>query len=281
MKTIMIIYMPVLHDGYLRLFSKYATINTLYILGKELIDEFTYLEREIRAIDPNIMRIVVESLHLFGKVSILNRNNIDSVRFHDYKIVAVNDGISRRLIEKYFSEKEIEFDSVFLRWDENNVKVAKPVNYLRDSFDDFDCRMIILANREAKKSSDWWYRVGAIVVKNGEVLLSAYNHHVPSEHTPYINGDPRDFFEAGNLSHFATALHAEQVILVEAARNGISLEGTNIYLSVFPCPLCAKLVAYSGIKRCFFAAGHASLDGEEILRSKGVELILVKTPAGF
>ena len=281
MKTVMIIYMPVLHNGYFRLFSKYATIDTLYILGKELIDEFTYLEREIRAVDPNVMKIVVESLRFFGKVSILNIEDIDNIRFQDCKIVTINDSVSRRLIEKYFPEKKVEFDSVFLRWDEENVKALKPVGYDRESSDVFDREMMALANREAQKSSCWWRHIGAVAVKSGKILFSAYNRHLPSENTPYVFGDPRDFIKAGEQSDIATSLHAEQAIIIEAARLGVSVEEADIYVSVFPCPICAKFIAVAGFKRCLFASGHASLNGEEILKAKGVELILVKTPAGF
>ena len=44
----------------------------------------------------------------------------------------------------------------------------------------------------------------------------------------------------------------------------------------FPCPPCAKLVAYSGIKKLFYLKGYAMLDGERILKDAGVEIIKIK-----
>ncbi len=133
-----------------------------------------------------------------------------------------------------------------------------------------------LARTESTKTSDWWRAVGGVLVKDRDVTLAEHNHHVPSDHTPYANGDPRDVVEAGTDSHIATAMHAEQSIIVAAARRGIALEGASLYLTVFPCPVCAKLVAYSGIKKVYFGSGHASLDGETILKANDVELFRVK-----
>ena len=63
-------------------------------------------------------------------------------------------------------------------------------------------------------------------------------------------------------------------IIAEAARS--VLEGASIYLSVFPCPDCAKLIAHSGIKKVYFSGGHASFDGEVNLRAEKVEIIFVE-----
>ena len=47
------------------------------------------------------------------------------------------------------------------------------------------------------KSSDWWRQVGAIAARDGKILGSAWNHHHPTEYSPYIDGDPRDGFSRG------------------------------------------------------------------------------------
>jgi dCMP deaminase len=135
--------------------------------------------------------------------------------------------------------------------------------------------MIALAFDEAEKSSDWWRHVGAVLVKGRELVATAYNRSCPSQHMSYVLGNPRDFIEAGTLSHFSDVLHSEKIVFTEALKHGVSTLGADIYVSVFPCPDCAKMIAYSGVKRCFFASGHASLDGQSVLRSQGVEMIYV------
>jgi dCMP deaminase len=99
---------------------------------------------------------------------------------------------------------------------------------------------------------------------------------MPSEHSPYALGDIRDFIKAGEMSDLSSSLHSEKVIITMAARKGIPLEGTSLYVSTFPCSDCANWVACSGIKKVFFGGGHASFQGEDVLRSFGVELVYVK-----
>lgn len=279
MKTVMILYVPVLHNGYLRLFRDYRNgVETLYILGRDLIREFTFLEEEIRAVDPGIMAEVIRSLGFFQQVEILDKiklSDISSIR-SDCEIIAADEGISRRLAAKYFSNHAVRFLPVFLRWDEQNIFSKHDVKCDRVSEEPFDRGMMAAAVKEGGKTSDWWRQGGAVVVRDGNILLQAHNNHLPSEHTPYVLGDPRDFIKAGEASEISSALHAEQAVIVEAARRGQSLEGTSLYVSVFPCPVCAKLVAKAGFKQCFFGSGHASLDGEAVLKSAGVGIILVK-----
>lgn len=279
MKSVMVLYIPVLHNGYLQFFAKHKKETcTVFILDEDFSSEFMSARKEIRAISSDIMRRMIESLgfevYIFGRKT-LRVFNSDTVNIE--KVFVASDQISREFAKKYLSHLNVIFDDIFLRWDQKHVLIQKPVDYARISTDDkFDRRMCNLAKKESEKSSDWWRHVGAVVVKNGKIILSGYNKHVPSEHIPYVFGDIRDHIKPGTNSHISSALHAEQTIITEAARKGIRLEGANIYLTTFPCPVCAKLIAYSGIKRCYFTEGHASFDGEEVLASNGVETILVK-----
>ena len=52
-----------------------------------------------------------------------------------------------------------------------------------------------------------------------------------------------------------------------------------MYVTTFPCPTCAKLIAYSGIKKLYAGGGYAVLDGELVLKAKGVKIIFVEPDA--
>lgn len=287
MKKIMLLYVPVLHEGYDRLFKKYASkVESLFILGADLIEELTYLEPEIRAFNPDKMRKAIEGLGYFKHVGIVHRDELGGEQrlsghstfwiWKDADIITADEGISRRLIERYFQGRNVEFLPVFLRWDEQNVFSERNVSYDRVSTDSFDQEMIRRAASFAEKGSDWWRRVGAVVVRDRAILLEERNRHVPSEHVQYAYGDPRDFIRAGASSEISTALHAEAGVIAKAAKLGISLSGADIYQTVFPCPVCAKLIAAAGFRSCLFGSGHASLDGETVLRAARVEIIFVK-----
>ena len=130
---------------------------------------------------------------------------------------------------------------------------------------------------QARLSSDWWRQVGALIVRDDDLLGVAYNEHRPTEYSPYLNGDPRNDFSRGVHIELSTAIHAEARLVARAARDGRSLAGADLYVSTFPCPPCARLVAEAGVRRCFFAGPYATLDGDAVLRAAGVELIWVDT----
>jgi dCMP deaminase len=136
------------------------------------------------------------------------------------------------------------------------------------------------AVRQAGYSSDWWRQVGAVAVRDGVLLGVAHNEHRPSEYSPYINGDPRNDFSRGVRADLSTALHAEAALIAAAARAGTSLDGADLYVSTFPCPACARLIAEAGFRRCFFAGPYALLDGDTVLRAAQVELIWVDLGVG-
>ena len=267
-----LMYVPVLHKGYLEFFERNRGVSDeLWLIGDDLA-EFS-LHTEIRAIDPYLIRKMLLPLNLFRRIEILSKNNIGAIAVT--RLITISERISRSVAEKYFPQAQVTYFTVFLRYDEDNVKSLIPVGFDRESRDPFDMKMMSLAYNEAGGSSCWWRHVGTMLVKDGEIIATNHNEHVPYEQMPYIFGDPRDFIEAGTLSHFASSLHSEKMAFLEAMRKGISTIGMDIYVSVFPCPDCAKVIAYSGIKRCFFGSGHASLDGEKILKAKKVEIIYV------
>jgi dCMP deaminase len=272
--SILMLYVPVIHRGYLRFFEKHRdNVYALYLPGAALVERLTFLEPEIRAIEPSTAQHLIRSLNLFHEVRVMDVVNMPSLT--GKTIISADEGFSRRLVETYFPENDAIYDPFFLRWDEANVTSQQPVDYDASSDDLFDLRMMERAREESTQSGDWWRQVGGVLVRDGEELLTGFNHHVPSQHTPYMNGDPRDSIAAGQHSELSTALHFEQGLIAEAARLGIGLEGTSLYLTAFPCPVCAKMVAYSGIKTVYFGSGHASLDGQTIMQARGVRLVYV------
>lgn len=275
MKRILILYVPVLHAGYIRLFERCKdSVGALFILGPALISELSRFHTEIRALDPETVKVLVQSLGLFGKVAVLEKNHLAELRGKE--IITADEEVCREFIAKYLPDEKTDYLPIFLRWDEKNIKSDVTVSYDRISEDPFDRNMIARAIDEAEKSSDWWRHVGAVAVKEGKIIFENHNHHVPSDHMPYANGDPRDAVKPGTLNLVYTSLHAEQTIVAGAAEKGISLADASMYLNIFPCPLCAKLMAYAGIRKCFFRSGSAWLDAESILKANGVEIILVK-----
>jgi deoxycytidylate deaminase len=264
----------VLHKGYLEFFRRYCKIvQSLWLIGADLAAECCTLHTEIRALDPHLIKEMLGALNIFSEIIILDRENIHLALAE--KIITASEKVSQEVVKKYFPNAEVIVDTVFLRYDESNVKSLTPVAYGRLSDDPFDIEMMTLACNEADKSSDWWRHVGAGLVINRKMIAIAHNQPVPYEQMPYIFGNPRDFIQAGILSEYSDVLHSEKAVCIKAWRRGVLLDEADLYVTVFPCPDCSKFIAYSGVKRCFFGSGHASLDGQSVLKSQNVELIYV------
>lgn len=273
---IIIAYVPVLHEGYRKFFEKNREDADLYILGEEIISQFSHLAKEIRQLDPVLVKQGIDAWGLFENVHILDRKLLDEIVEKKLTVVMPKEDVMIKLWEQYFPKHEVFLDSIFLRWDKHNTVTENEINPdIKISVEDFDKKMMTMAGGEAEKSSDWWRRVGSVIVKDGKIIISSHNQHLPSEHTPYTNGDPRNNFHKGVHLELGTSIHGEAGAIAEAAKKGISLEGAEIYVTTFPCPPCAKLIACSGIKKIYYKAGYGVLDGENILKQYGVEIIKV------
>jgi deoxycytidylate deaminase len=272
-RGILILDIPVIHKGYVDLLKAHVDRNDveeLFLVGEDILEALE-IRKEIRANTPAITRKLLSGLELPFSVGILNLDGIGELVSR--RIYTARDDISRRLQEKFFPNSRLTQESVFLRWDESNVTQSLPANFDGETKDFFHIRMMNRARELANNSSDWWRRVGVVAVKDEQIVLEAYNLALPTDHKPYVDGNPRDFIKAGTLQFLSSTVHAEQAIIAKA--RGINLEGTDPYLNSYPCPPCATSMGLAGIRRCFSAGGNAYLDAAEVLKKVGIETIFV------
>ena len=66
-------------------------------------------------------------------------------------------------------------------------------------------------------------------------------------------------------------IHAEQNLIINAARTQTSLVKSWVFLSTYPCMMCAKLLAQAGISRLFVLKNSYPVnEGIDFLRDHGV-----------
>lgn len=270
--SVMILDIPAIHRGYIELLKKCVAggIKTLYLVGEDILSEIG-APKEIRAVDPETTKKLLKGLELPFDIEILHLDGISDLPTKG--LLTVDDTISRKMRERFFPDAWVTEETVFLRWDESNVTSPQPGQFDHETNNEFHVEMMKRAKKLADNSSDWWRRVGVVVVRDGVILAEGYNHALLSENQPYIDGNPRDFIEAGTLGFLGNTIHAEQVVI--SSSRGINLEGADLYLNSYPCSPCAEMMGLSGIKRCFFTGGNAYLNVHEILRKWGIETIFV------
>jgi len=277
MESVIVAYIPVLHEGYRRLFERHPETKELCLFGDDVIASYEHLVKDIRKLDPKLVQKAIESWGMFERVTILDQTRIQALQADKTPIIASDDDLTHELMNTYLNQNPVTFDTIFLRWDKK--KSIEPIKVSPDvemSENDFDREMMQLASNEGTLAKDWWRRIGALAVKDGNILFKAHNIYVPSDQIANDEGDPRGNFSSGQHLESSLAFHAEASIVAQAANAGISLNGADVYCDTFPCPPCAKQLAYAGIKKLFYRNGYAVLDGERILKSQGVKIIFVK-----
>lgn len=277
MKKAIVAYIPVLHEGYRRFFDAHKDAQGLFIINEAIAKSFVPLAKDIRALPPETIAMSLKAWNIFKSIRVADETDIRSLADAD-EVVMPDDEVMRSLASLHLPDANVVFDPAFLRWDKHKATEKQSVQVDQIVSRDKKDRDIVLALfEEAEKSSDWWRHVAAGLVKDGKVISISHNTHVPSEYMPYVDGDPRAEFSKGVNLELSTAIHAEALLIADAARQGISLDGASLYVTTFPCPPCAKLIAYSGIKKLYYAGGYGVLDGERVLKANGVEIIFVET----
>lgn len=109
--------------------------------------------------------------------------------------------------------------------------------------------------------------VGAVVVGDRSILATGYNGSVRG--LPHCD-DVGHLMEDG---HCVRTIHAEANAIVQAARNGVRVEGAHIYVTASPCWGCFRLIANAGIVRICFGEIYRELRITDVAAAAGIELV--------
>jgi dCMP deaminase len=274
--TAVVAYVPVLHEGYRRFVETHATGRPLYVIGRELYADYRPLAKDIRALEPELVRDALASWGIASSVEVLDPAGAARLAAEGAQLILPSEDVSYLVVERFFPRSPVLYDSVFLRWDKRRsvellVPAARPV---RDD-DAAWAELARVAEAAADASIDWWRQVGAAARLVDGTVLVAQNELGPTPLAAYVAGDPRSNFFKGVHLELSLAAHAEARIIAGAARIGQAMEGAEMYVTDFPCPPCAKLVAGAGVARLYYRQGYAVLDGVDILQAAGVEIVHV------
>lgn len=113
----------------------------------------------------------------------------------------------------------------------------------RSSWDEY---FMAIAMQVATRATCDRKHVGSVIVRDRQILSTGYNGSIRGlDHCD----------DVGHLmdhGHCVRTVHAEANAITQAARNGVRLEGADIYVTASPCFGCFKLIASAGIQRIVF-----------------------------
>jgi dCMP deaminase len=129
-----------------------------------------------------------------------------------------------------------------------------------------DKRYMRMARIWAENSYCKRRQVGALLVKDQMIISDGYNG------TP--SGFENNCEDENNVS-FPYVLHAEANAITKVARSHNSSDGATLYVTASPCIECSKLIIQSGIKRVVYGENYRLMDGIDLLKKAGIEVIYI------
>ena len=150
------------------------------------------------------------------------------------------------------------------------MEILKQVEAMTNSWPNrpsWDVYFMATALLMASRSSCMRLKVGCVIVSGGSqknrIIAAGYNGFLPGvAHKSRL----RD-------GHEQATVHAEQNAVSDAARRGVSLEGSTSYVTHFPCINCAKILAAAGISCVKYHYDYRNDDlAKDILHESGVKL---------
>lgn len=125
----------------------------------------------------------------------------------------------------------------------------------------------------AERSHDAETKVGAILVSNqsGAIMATGYNGFVRGANDACLPNTRPDKYEY--------ILHAEQNLITNCARHGISMQDSTLVCTLSPCKVCMRLMFNSGITKV--VAKTLYKDFGEILQMKDLKVTFQKEEDGF
>ena len=117
--------------------------------------------------------------------------------------------------------------------------------------------------------------VGAVIVRDRTILSTGYNGSIRG--MPHCDDVGHDL----ESDHCVATIHAEANALLQAAKNGVRVDGAEIYTTASPCWSCFKLIANAGLRTIYYGEFYRDRKSLAVARRIGVELVdLGAAPAG-
>ena len=114
--------------------------------------------------------------------------------------------------------------------------------------------------------------VGAVIVRDRTILSTGYNGSIRG--MPHCD-------EVGHMmenGHCVATVHAEANAILQAAKNGVRIDGATLYTTASPCWPCFKLIANSGCVRIVYGEFYRDPRIFEVAGQLKLELVSLESP---
>jgi dCMP deaminase len=117
-------------------------------------------------------------------------------------------------------------------------------------------------------------RVGAVLVKDKQILATGYN----GAPTGIVHCDESGCLRqklnipSGERHEICRGLHAEQNVILQAAYHGVLTKDSILYITNAPCSICTKMIINAGIKEVVVSNEYPDIMAVEFLKEAKIKL---------
>jgi dCMP deaminase len=130
-----------------------------------------------------------------------------------------------------------------------------------------------IARQVATRSTCDRKHVGAVIVRDRTILSTGYNGSIRG--MPHCD-DVGHQIEGG---HCIATVHAEANAIIQAAKNGVQIDGAELYTTASPCWPCFKLIANSGIRCIYYGEFYRDEKSLAVAEQLGIKLVDLQSEA--
>lgn len=129
-----------------------------------------------------------------------------------------------------------------------------------------------MAEVAATRSTCLRRQVGAVIVKDKQLLSSGYNGAPKQIKHCSETGCLRQQLNipSGERHELCRGTHAEQNAIVQAAFHGVAIAGATLYCTHQPCSVCTKMIINAGIARVVFLHAYPDPLATAMLEEAGI-----------
>jgi len=130
----------------------------------------------------------------------------------------------------------------------------------------------------AQRSTCTRAAVGAVIVRERNILATGYNgspagmpHCTEVGCLVYTSTNP----DGRTEENCFRTIHAEINAIAQAAKSGVSIQGSDIYITHSPCFHCLKVLVNTGIGRVCYGKPYKLDEVRELVERSGIQLLQV------
>lgn len=151
------------------------------------------------------------------------------------------------------------------------------MSHQRPSWDEY---FMDIARAVGKRATCDRGRSGCVITRDKQLLVTGYvGAPAGLPHCDEVGHQMKMMTheDGSQTKHCVRSTHAEQNAIIQAARNGISIEGATLYCKMTPCRICAKMIINAGIKRIVCERPyHAGAESEVMFAQLGIPLMYME-----